>query len=116
MLGEETERRGRNPSGQCETNGLLHPNGVALWSVNVSKLDPSAPFCHSLTMSIAERVRKLFKEKPRTPSEIAEIVYEGKATVTQIRYVYAVLNASSPDYWAHREKESRKRSRMAASK
>ena len=67
-------------------------------------------------MTIAERVRKLFKENPRSPSEIAEIVYEGKATVTQIRYVYAVLNASSPDYWAHREKESRKGSKMATRK
>ena len=67
-------------------------------------------------MTIAERVRKLFKEKPRSPSEIAEIVYDGKATVTQIRYVYAVLNASSPDYWAHREQASRKRSQMTGRK
>jgi hypothetical protein len=42
-------------------------------------------------MTIAERVRALFKEKPRPPAEIAEIVYDGKATAAQIRYVYAVL-------------------------
>jgi hypothetical protein len=67
-------------------------------------------------MSIAERVRTLFKEKPRPPSEIAEIVYDGKATVAQVHYVYAVLNGSSPDYWCHREQESRKHSRMAPGK
>jgi hypothetical protein len=67
-------------------------------------------------MSIAERVRTLFREKPRPPSEIAEIVYEGNASVAQIRYVYAVLNGSGPDYWSQREQESRKHSQMAPGK
>jgi hypothetical protein len=66
------------------------------------------------TMTIAERVRALFKDRPRPPAEIAEIVYDGKATVAQIRYVYAVLSNSSPEYWEHRERISRTRGQMAS--
>jgi hypothetical protein len=67
-------------------------------------------------MTIAERVRALFKENARPPAEIAEIVYAGKATVAQIRYVYSVLNASSAEYWAHREQASRTRAQMSGKK